>query len=299
MKERRSLVIMCSWGRLGNQLFQYSFLAESAKSGDVAIFFGANELREVLKPSTSVRLVAIKSSRVLYWFRRVFTALATIAQHFSLWAVIEQECTAEHGRIDRVKKSLGLAPVVQIMPGFFQSAKMISANVPSESDFQDQLQVRARQIIDSFKKVHSERNIVFVHVRRGDYLTWSVLGKSNPSLPIGYYRHAMALLQEHFNNDIFWLVVGDDPQWLVDATGIDSENSWVSKESAGIDLLLMAFADGGIMSNSTLCWWGSKLGGRVRPLVCPEHWLGFKSKRWYPIGVRPPFATDVVRVPES
>ena len=75
---------------------------------------------------------------------------------------------------DYLKKSPSLK-------GFFQSESFLDKkSLPIIK--QEHLQ----NAHDFLKDIPTNSEKIFVHVRRGDYLDWSVLGKLNPSLPSSY-----------------------------------------------------------------------------------------------------------------
>jgi hypothetical protein len=68
------------------------------------------------------------------------------------------------------------------------------------------------------------------------------------------------------------------------------KNSTVSRNNMYVDFALMTLCDGGIMSNSSYSWWGAYLSKGRSNTVAPKYWLGFKSRKEYPLGILPSFA---------
>ena len=127
---------------------------------------------------------------------------------------------------------------------------------------------------------------VFVHVRRGDYATHSVYGKTGVELPLSYYREAITAFPSERTCFVF---VSDDIQ------GIESQFNYLpcklfSRLDTAGDLAVMAACDGGILSCSSFSWWGAALMRPSSPVIAPKYWLGFKSKAWFPDDFRADFA---------
>ena len=91
---------------------------------------------------------------------------------------------------------------VKIVDGFYQTSSFIK-NAPTIRDTYIQ---KANEYLKDIPK----KNIkIFVHIRRGDYLEWSVLGKKNPSLPLAYYK-----------NQIDWFILNYDNPFFIDRKSV-------------------------------------------------------------------------------
>lgn len=101
----------------------------------------------------------------------------------------------------------------------------------------------------------------FIHVRRGDYLTYSHL---YGGVGEDYYKKAMV----HFPNN--FIVLSDDPEWcrtqpwLAHCEIIDEPDELKS-------LAIMASCEGAIIANSTFSWWGAMLS--AKKVVYPSKWF--------------------------
>jgi len=130
------------------------------------------------------------------------------------------------------------------------------------------------------------RTPLFVHVRRGDYLTYKVHGKQDPSLPAEYYRSAIGYLLERVR-DPFLFFLGDEPEWLLSLFG-NLPHAKIARRTASIDLAIMSLCWGGVISNSTFAWWGAFLCRQKEPIIAPQFWLGWRSGKWHPPFIRTP-----------
>ena len=117
----------------------------------------------------------------------------------------------------------------------------------------------------------------FLHVRRGDYITY---GGEKAALPIRYYKDALQLLCSAGVNVHRWLVFSDDPKWTRSNFSFLNGAEFVDYQSVNRDvedLMVMKSCAAGIIANSSFSWWGAALGSSVqRPIVAPDrYWRNY------------------------
>jgi hypothetical protein len=117
----------------------------------------------------------------------------------------------------------------------------------------------------------------FLHVRRGDYITY---GGEKAALPIRYYKDALQLLCSEGVNVHRWLVFSDDPKWTRSNFSFLNGAEFVDYQSVNRDaedLMIMKSCAAGIIANSSFSWWGAALGSSVeRPIVAPDrYWRSY------------------------
>ena len=108
-----------------------------------------------------------------------------------------------------------------------------------------------------------------IHVRRGDYVANPISAAIYGTLNAGYYRRAL----DRLGTPRRVALVSDDPKWVLANWDLGVELVDCSSASAATDLALMAAAPALVIANSTLSWWGARLGGGHRPVVAPARWL--------------------------
>ena len=141
--------------------------------------------------------------------------------------------------------------------GFFQSLKYFEG-----------VQDEVKQV---FKLGHvpGYENHVSLHVRRGDYVTYS---GSFPPITMDYIEKAVA----HFDNPKL-LVFSDDIAWCrqnITYPGVEFSEGRGELQ----DMALMASCGHHITANSSYSWWGAYLGHNPdKKIVCPSQ-SGFN---WY------------------
>ncbi|WP_186517603.1 alpha-1,2-fucosyltransferase [Synechococcus sp. PROS-9-1] len=125
--------------------------------------------------------------------------------------------------------------------------------------------------------------LVFVHIRRGDYLRWPSL-QSPAVLSLSWYLKAIEVITKYSPKSTF-IFMGDDLMYLEDIFG-SRPDSFISQNSPQIDLMLMSLCHHGILSASSFAWWGAKYCSLYHDLdpfcLAPKYWIGHRSQQWYP-----------------
>lgn len=126
---------------------------------------------------------------------------------------------------------------------------------------------------------HSDRELVSVHVRRGDYLDfWDKYGGICDEL---YYNNAITYFCDTINNPIF-VFMSDDIEWVKERYN----NSTIKKECIYIepkmfhmysnwyDMYIMSICNNNVIANSTFSWWGAYLNKNINKTVyAPKKWV--------------------------
>ncbi len=120
---------------------------------------------------------------------------------------------------------------------------------------------------------------VSLHVRRGDY---TLAAEGNIALPMEYYRRAIDLIQQRFEDPVFF-IFSDDLEFAranlpagIRRVFVEGNDDFSSYE----DLRLMAACKHHIIANSSFSWWGAWLNPDPdKVVVAPRHWqLSRKSE---------------------
>ena len=126
-------------------------------------------------------------------------------------------------------------------------------------------------------------NLIFVHIRRGDYLRWPS-AEAPAALPCSWYLHAIELMQSKFPNSVF-IFLSDDVMYLEDIFG-SLPCFYISHNTPQVDLAIMSICNSGILSASSFAWWGayySRIYNSVySSYVAPEFWCGHRMLAWFP-----------------
>jgi hypothetical protein len=170
--------------------------------------------------------------------------------------------------------------------GYFQSEKYfnhIEDEIRSDFQFRDDIYESCKEIMDEVGKS------IFLHVRRGDYVR---VQNYHPLMTESYYTKAL----ERFDPNTNVVVLSDDYKWCKEQDIFKADRFFISEseitfnnrmqmgdgamEKALIpfwDLCLMSMCTGGIIANSSMSWWGAWLiNDSNKKIVAPDpnNWFG-------------------------
>jgi hypothetical protein len=275
------MIIFFSEGRLGNQLFQYAFLKTIAKDNERILVGNMSELFELFEGSAK--------SFIHIRYRNEFRFLVSriLKPYFLKYLVklgiigyIEQN-RSETAALPDYSYKKGFFPLTYVASDFFQSEKFFDFS-KFDLKLKSEFVKEARKILD---EIPSDYDLVFVHLRRGDYLFEKYLNKRGIDLPPDYYFTAIKKLEQEVQNP-FYIFLSDDP-CFVEVCFKDIKNKFVSRNSMGVDLALMMLCKYGIVSNSSFSWWGACLMKKKKKVIFPKYWYGWKQKVESHAGIQP------------
>lgn len=253
-----------SYGRLGNQMFQYASLRGITLR---------NGLRAMVPPPDT------KTS-----------------DNYGLFECFEMTDDLEFGHQNNVprldvnqfhfsKEVYYACPDNVDLLGYLQTEKYFIKywqDIKKEFTFKE-------SIIDRVSSKYSyllDDRPIFLHVRRGDPNLWwayTNLPNHHPTCTEDYYIKALS----YFSDDTRVIVISDsidwckEQEWLTGSRFVFSDES-DNKFSDGAsvpyyDLALMSLCSGGIIANSSLSWWGAWLmDNAFKGVVSPDpnKWFG-------------------------
>jgi len=173
------------------------------------------------------------------------------------------------------------------LDGYLQTEryfKHIEDEIREEFEIIDEIVEPCKEFISQFD------DIIFLHVRRGDMVN---LQDYHCVMSPDYFKRAL----EHFDENVTVLVCSDDPEWCLkqevfggdrflvnidvpefDHYHLDADGQRRKSKVPYIDFCMMTLCNGGILSASTLGWWGAWLQkDRTNPVIVPENWYGPKA----------------------
>lgn len=118
-----------------------------------------------------------------------------------------------------------------------------------------------------------ENNAVFIHVRRGDFLSERYKKLFEGCCPIEYYQMAIQDVLEKVNQPHFFCF-SDDIGWVKQHLDIPNVEyvDWNKGEDSPLDMFLMSQCKYAIMANSTFSYWGALLGKKKKLIYYPKKW---------------------------
>jgi hypothetical protein len=134
------------------------------------------------------------------------------------------------------------------------------------------------------KKVFQKKsNLVFVHIRRGDYFLFPH-PNSSAVLDLRWYKKNMLKIIKRVKKPIF-VIMGDDNLYVRNVFK-ESKSLIISNNLPEIDLSIMSLCSYGILSPSSFAWWGAFYGKNNNKednyFIAPKYWLGHRLKKWLP-----------------
>jgi hypothetical protein len=279
----RRVVVVPAGGRLGNQVFQFTALRAFIGPRDRIVLIDCDEFSATFETPVATSLLSngrIGDRLVLGLLHRA-GGLPGVGR-----AEVRQAATTGH-------PAWTIDGRVALSRGFYQAASQGALEVARKLRFRPEVTRRARAALEGLGP-----RVAFLHVRRGDYLSWPSVAEP-AALPDAWYlagaRSILAAMP-----DARFVIVSDDPDHaervIVPALDL-ALRPRVSRADVATDLAIMAACDAGVLSASTLSWWGAALavvrseGPAKGPFIAPDRWLGFRGDDWYPPNIRADFLT--------
>ena len=251
-------------GGLGNQLFIiFTTLAVAKKQ---------NLKYAIVKQPDSPSVTPRKT-----YFHNLLTKLET--QDMLKFSINSMYREKDHMRFNEIPE----IKVNTMLVGYFQSRKYID-NIRKE--IIDTISLNDKKDIDmknlSVKLIREKANnkkCVFVHVRRGDYVS---LSHYHYNLTIDYYINA---IKEHKNKgDCLFVVFSDDMEYCKThfSSFLCKDEVYYCKTSKDyVELMIMSELDGAIIANSSFSWWGAYLLEAKKELASKSSPLIIAPKMWF------------------
>ncbi len=273
------MIISALKGGLGNQLFQYalgrtlSLLNSDELALDVSGLSRANEVGDIYRPfaldafSIQARRATPEEIRrfkypygVFSKILRMFRAKVLKQAHIG-W---EPEILTKHGNM--------------YLDGYWQSPKYFESirdTLLAEIVLVSPLLNTAKEL----QKRMLETSSVFVHVRRGDYVTNQNVQSNYGTCSPAYYAAAIKQIEKRVQ-DPSWFVFSDDIAWVRENLTLPANTTYVSDGilTDAQELTLMSSCLHGVIANSSFSWWGAWLIRNPGKLViAPLPWFDTKK----------------------
>jgi hypothetical protein len=260
-------------GGIGNQLFCYFAGYYLAKKLRCELNVDVSDIRN----KRSVHDVSIEALELPGTF---FANSSSSVQHLANRISNKINRTLPILRISKntfISNEIGFDPLLEkielptSIQGYFQSYKYFLSFPYSE------IGIRLKDPSPWYlqiEKTLSDKQFTSLHIRRGDYLSYS---NSYGLLSAQYYKDAIKTLaqkdglhQVHvFSDDI------DAAREILELI-VPADTVWISPplESNPVEsLMLMSLASSNIIANSTYSWWGATLNKEKSAVIAPKKWF--------------------------
>ena len=232
-----------NYGRLGNQLFQYSML------------FGLQNYLK--KNNTNIDILTTNINAEIYKYFKISNKIQYNSKPFVRY--LEKKFTFNQEILNFDYKNLNID-----FEGYYQTDKYwlhCEKELITHLNFKNCIQEKFTN--------KSYSNTCSIHIRRGDYLN---LPEYHTNLDLKYYNEAIKIIENKNIND--FLIFSDDIDWCKN-NFIGKKFKFSEKNNSGEDLFLMSKCQYHIIANSSFSWWGSALS-KNKITVAPKNWFGPK-----------------------
>lgn len=269
------MIIIESAGRFGNQLFQYAGVVSFSKARERVYLVGFHELSGYFGNAVNgkIRRLSLRNFHLLSRLPRKIMGLLMFGEVL----------LGNDGR--SLLRKRGILPVFVWRAGYCQNEELIDGTAILKLN-----ESRPKLEMEPDKEVAQGQNRprCFVHVRRGDYLRFPA--ESSPVVPLLWFRAQIVAIQRVFGS-IEFLFFSDDDAWAKQHFSADPDFVFFSG-TAEESFAAMVECQAGILSASTFSWWAAYLAAKTGadgPFIAPLHWMGWRSRTWYPKNIESQF----------
>jgi len=277
------MIIHFENGRLGNQLFQYCGL-RSYCPGHRLIIVGCDGLRHYFDLNDAC-FIPKKAFKHKYLYK-LFEILVFLLSTTRVFGRLSEE---QDPYIFKAIVRKGLVSNVLVSRHVYFQHHCVITNIQTCPHVNPSLIHTALEWLRSKEVSQSASSLIFLHVRRGDYLNWP--SKKYPAvLAPDWYQRSIKFMRNLHEKSQF-ILMGDDVSYIHDVFG-ESTDFLISENPPEVDMAIMSLCNSGILSASSFAWWGAFFAHANQDKDCvflaPRYWAGHRSGNWHPEG----FITD-------
>jgi hypothetical protein len=232
-----------SYGRLGNQMFQYATLRGIAKKHGYEFAIPPSDFQNEWYDHQLFECFKLTGLRHVGYVPQNFHVFQEKYFHF------------DEGLFNNCPDNVNLF-------GYFQSEKYFKnaeQEVRQDLVFKDEI---LNPCVDYRNSLKGE--VISLHIRRGDYVNNQ---GNHPVQPLEYYENALT----YFDENTTVMIFSDDPEWCKNQEIFKPDRFLVSETGNNVyDLCMMSLCD-----HSSFSWWGAWLSSNQnKKVICPQNWFG-------------------------
>jgi len=286
------MIVFFGDGKLGNQIFQFSFLHSFFKKQKI-ISFSFIELFILFKVIPNNLVLKIKNKYLKYLSIKIFNLIFIFLSYLRIISSIKPQIKKIYGTNCELKKLIqikGFLPLTYVYPYFFQSNFFFKKDITNNLKISDDYVQKAKNYLlkHTIKNNSNKLEPIFVHIRRNDFKKIIVANKKNACLPFAYYLSGINWFLKNIRNP-FFIFLTDDKKYVKEKFNF-LKNKIVSNNNQYVDFSIISLCKYGIMSNSSFSYWASSFIKEKRVIFAPKYWLGWRSKIEVHEGSLPYFA---------
>ena len=270
-------------GGLGNQLFQLAFMLELRDQYKYSVVYSLENMLhdpirdlEIKGMLDFLGFIEDGSYSVLTRIKVISKFRKKILKMVCKGSYLVEDGAFESDFVNRISKSANKELSVE---GYFQTPDFVNKHLALLRGAFLRAVVVSEETERYRSSIVNEKKTIFIHVRRGDYITNKTANDLHGVCGHEYYKEALVLVrQKHGSPRIY--VISDDITWCKnnsDFFGFTLSDSVVFVEreldcDPFQDMYLMSLCESGIIANSTYSWWGGVLG-LENQIVAPKLWF--------------------------
>ena len=273
-------------------MFQYAFLKTISKKGENIFVFGFNELKEVFyfeKKDRTINNFNL-SNRLIHWIVQpflIFLVRKKIINYINVKEIILSQDYKYESSV--IKKQMGVfSSFTYVESNYFQSEEFFDKKCILNLKIKNFFKEHGKRILSQVPK---KTYMVFIHLRRGDYVNFEIFGKTT-LLPKKYFVKQINWFLENKKKP-FFIFLSDDPVYVKKEFKYLESKLILEGNHFGVDFYIMTKCNGAVLSASSFSWWGSYLMKNRDKVFAPKYWLGFKSKIDFPSNTVPSYAEAI------
>ena len=251
-------------GGLGNQIFEYAFYCWLKEQFPNETFYGVYNRRKlsehygleidkwfhVTLPKTNWKATLL--TYLMYFYKQLFPQTKYLDLN-------QRQC-------------------MNVNAWIYYAFKLSNKYIPQEEWItwnitENELTNKNKCLLNDIRKCNS----VFIHVRRGDYLSPVYRNRFEGTCPLEYYQKSIKEIQCKVENPTFFCF-SDDIDWVRDNLDLDRVYyvDWNKGKQSPLDMFLMSQCKYAIIANSTFSYWGAMLGVNKKLVYYPSKWINSK-----------------------
>ncbi len=269
------MILFFENGRLGNQLFQYYGLKNYFPKHKL-IFVGFSSLYSSFSNIDVLFIRSNTNSFLIRLFRKILFFLSDIR-------ILGKINEIDSNKNFNLNISKGILWNIFIAQNIYFQHKSCINKIVNPPKLKKKYTNNAIKWLKKKNIYYKYPNLVFVHFRRGDYLSWP--NKKFPAvLDLSWYKKNISFMKKKIKNPIF-IIMGDDANFIKNAFK-ETRGLVISENSYIIDLCIMRSCSHGILSASSFAWWGAlyskNYNEKKNYYIAPKFWAGHRLKKWIP-----------------
>jgi Glycosyl transferase family 11 len=277
-----TMIIVRLDGGLGNQMFQYAVGRAAAIRHGTRLRFDLQTIAADTKRAYCLaawRIAGTPASRMdmlrMRVLNKVSRKLHPSAPYYRHPVIVERNCSFDNNLLE-AKRDCWLF-------GYWQSEKYFDAVAGQiRADFTPACEISITSRAVEREILASGNRSVFLHIRRGDYVSDPQTLQIHGSCSIEYYLRAADLIAQQVPDPRFF-IFSDGPEWVRDNLHLPYHTTIVGHNkpsdafrvgSEHEDLWLMSRCRHAVLANSSFSWWGAWLNPVMdRIVIAPKKWL--------------------------